>query len=643
MKLAAIFLCLPLLAQEAAKEPVPVASGSAPSRATLGTAQEPAKDPVPIPSPLPAENWLTGSFEAGYRWLPATNGSLPTYRSIVNLGEGLKLINADFTILPPSHRFFDRADVHASSWGGDPYNTLRVDVKKESVYRLNVDYRNIAYFNFLPSFATGWNSFDTRMRGLEVQLDLLPGRKIEPYLAYSRNAETGRGISVFVGDRNEYPIATFIGDRTNNIRAGVRIDLWRGHLTLEEGGTTFRDDQGAANAQSTPGDQLNLVSGQRLRLDSFTEGYGITGHSAYSKALLAVNPFSWMSVAGAFMFAQPSTGAAFNSLATGTLYSNALLQTIARQQDVLTAAARMPHSSGSLNVELRPFARLRIVNFWMTDRLHDASSALLNLTAPASDRTVVNYSQEEVNVFYDLTKRITLRGGYRYAWGDSQVRARLNPLPYESGSLRRQVGIGGVTYKVAKKIRVVADFEAAASDQAYFRTSLRNYQKARVRASFDVNPALRFSADFTLLNNNDPDPQIRYEFKTRNESVAAFWTPTGARHYNLLLDYSRSSVSSNITYLAPQDQSVLSSNYRENGHTGTALAGYRWLSLGGSFFKSSGSRPSQYYQPMARLAFPINKHVQWNAEWRWYGFSERYYGYENVSSHQLMMSIRFTR
>ena len=630
MKLALLFLCWPLLAHAAAKDA-----------------------PQDVQSPLPAEDWLSGSIELGYRWLPATNGSLPTYRSVVNLGEGPKLVNADFTILNSSKRFFDRADVHASSWGGDPYNTLRIGVQKESVYRLDVDYRNIAYFNFLPSYASpvpasggglDWNSFDTRMRGLDVQLDLLPGRKFEPYLGYSRHSESGRGVSVFVGDRNDYPIATTISDRTNNIRGGVRIDLGRvGHLTLEEGGTTFGDDQGARNAQPTTGDQLSLVSGQRLRLDGFTEGYAITGHSAYSRALLAANPFRWMSVSGTFMFAQPSTDTAFNSLATGTLYSNTLLATIARQQDILTASARMPHSSGSLNLELRPSERVRIVSFWMTDRLHDASSALLNLSIPATDRTTVNYSQEEVDVFFDLTKRILLRGGYRYEWGDSQVLARLSPLPYESGSLSRHVGIGGITYRVARKLRVVADFEASSSDQAYFRTSLRNYQKARVRASYDLTAALRLAADFTLLNNNDPDPQIRYEFRTRNESASVFWTPKSSQHYNLLLDYSRSSVSSNITYLAPQDQTSLFSNYRENGHTGTVLAGYRWVSLGGSFFKSSGSRPTQYYQPMARLVYPINKHLQWNAEWRWYGFSERYYGYENFTSHQFMTSIRFTR
>ena len=86
-------------------------------------------------------------------------------------------------------------------------------------------------------------------------------------------------------------------------------------------------------------------------------------------------------------------------------------------------------------MELRPWKRLRIVEYWNTDRYHNASSALLaeNLllggSAPltdqplATDRLNLNYSQEEVDVYYDLTSRLTLRGGYRYEWGDTDVGA----------------------------------------------------------------------------------------------------------------------------------------------------------------------------------------------------------------------------
>jgi hypothetical protein len=43
--------------------------------------------------------------------------------------------------------------VRAYNWGGDPYNTVHVNAVKRGTYDFNFDYRDIAYFKFLPSFA----------------------------------------------------------------------------------------------------------------------------------------------------------------------------------------------------------------------------------------------------------------------------------------------------------------------------------------------------------------------------------------------------------------------------------------------------------------------------------------------------------
>ena len=128
--LLAVLLSLPLAAQEQRKK------------------EEAAAPPSPV-----AERWATGTVDLGYRWTSDVGGSLPTYRSVVNLGEGPKLFQVDLNIQPPSKKLFDRLTLFANGWGGDPYNTTRVDASKQGAYRLTVDYRNIAYYNFLPSFA----------------------------------------------------------------------------------------------------------------------------------------------------------------------------------------------------------------------------------------------------------------------------------------------------------------------------------------------------------------------------------------------------------------------------------------------------------------------------------------------------------
>ncbi|MEO7144200.1 MAG: hypothetical protein ABI165_11950, partial [Bryobacteraceae bacterium] len=254
-----------------AQAAAPAAATSAAPAQTPAPAAAPKPGPVAAPAPVPvkaeekpaakteaaspaptADEWISGSVDVGYRWQTGVGGSMDTYRSIVNLGSGPKLLGADFTLLDPGKRVFDVMHVRAYSWGDDPYSTLHVDARKAKRYDFNADYRNIAYFNNLPSYADPLlgrgivldeQSFDTRRRFASVQLDLLPGNWFVPYLAYDRDSGAGSGVTTFVSDGNEFPAPNTLRDLTNLYRGGVRFERKHFHVTLEEGGTTFKNDQ----------------------------------------------------------------------------------------------------------------------------------------------------------------------------------------------------------------------------------------------------------------------------------------------------------------------------------------------------------------------------------------------------------------
>ena len=136
------------------------------------------------PSPVPAtEPEITGWVDVGYRWLSGVNGSMNTYRSIVNLGSGPKLFGADLTWIDPKHRLFDALHVRAEGWGGDPYGTFHLDIEKSKLYRFDASYRDLPYFNNLPSYADPLltrgiildeQSFDTRRHMGAYSLEFLP-------------------------------------------------------------------------------------------------------------------------------------------------------------------------------------------------------------------------------------------------------------------------------------------------------------------------------------------------------------------------------------------------------------------------------------------------------------------------------------
>jgi hypothetical protein len=647
----------------------------APATVPAPAAAPAAVTPTPPDQPATAavsDSPVSGSVELGYRFVAGPNGNQDAYRSTVNLGQGPRLIGLDFTVRPVK-LLFDRFEIQANSWGGDPYNTARLDVEKFGLYRLTADYRNTAYFNFLPSFADPTlnsgslltqSSFDTRIRTSDVQLDVLPGHWISPYLAWSRDSWFGSGTTVFTLFPNNYPVANSVSNSTNTFRGGVQLQLPLVHVVLEQGGTTFRDDQGASDNQPNTGDLKLPYFGQQLSLSSLNELYRVRGDSLYTKVLVASNPLSWLSVSGQFLYANPSLTTQYSSMANGTLFLPATFAFYNSGQDIASADARMPHSTGSLTAEARPLKRLRLVEYWSTDRLHNAASSLLTEqylatgsqflnTDPGADRLVLNHNEQQLEAFYDLLPNLTVRGGERYEWGDATVRASpLSDFPLESSSLSRNTGLAGATFRLKQTVRASADFEASSDGRAYFRTSLHSYWKLRTRAQWEFLPNWRLAGDFFELSNNNPDPLVNLHFVSRATSASLSWLPNGGRNVSVLLEYTRSNVNSNILYLDPGTLSTALSAYLENGNTATALIdlapkamhGFApRVSFGGSLFTSAGSRPTEYYQPTARLSVPLAKGVQWNSEWRWYSLSERVYAFEDFRSNQLMLSLRYTR
>src|SRR5206468_4138143 len=133
-------------------------------------------------------------------------------------------------------------------------------------------------------------------------------------------------------------------------------------------------------------------------------------------------------------------------------------------------------------------------------------------------------------------------------------------------------------------------------------------------------------------------------------SAGFFWNPNQAKRYSILGDYTYSTLKSNAIYFDPGTLTQLLSQYRDNAHTATLL----WdcsapgkhgphLTGGGSYFKRSGSRPTTYAQPLARVAMPVYEHASLFGEWRYYGLGEQYYMYEGFRTHVFMLGLRLVR
>lgn len=631
-----------------------------------------AKTESESPAP-PTEEWLTGSIDLGFRWVSGIGGSVPTYRTVVDQRQDFELLGLNFTLQDPKRRWFDRIDANAYGWGSEPYNSAHVDARKLGIYDFTFDYRNMAYFNALPSFANpsaplGFDqqSFDTRMRTLGTELDLRPGKNVVPYLAFDRNSQYGSGIDTWVLDAtNQFPVSALFRNSTENYRAGVRFEYSKYHVTLEQGGTTFKNDDQSTNSTQNYGDLTAPILGQSIFLNSLNEAYAIRGDAIYTRGLVTATPLSWLTLTGQFLFSQPRVDVHFTSDAAGNLLLLSDLLSFSGQTELATGAAKQPHVTSSAGAEIRPLRRLRIIESWMTDRFHDsalgilstiyfASPAVLAATTTNPETQIVDYNQNEVNAIYDLTNRVTLRAGYRHVWGNATVAGGVlsETGPFATGNLDRNVALAGATFRPWDRLRLHLDYEGASSDEVYFRTSLNDYQKGRARAQYQATSSLAFTANFFVLSNRNPAPQVNYDVLSRDNSLAVYWTPHNSKRFSLVGEYDRATMRSDINYLSLPFLNSAVSSYRDNAHIVSSsinmtLPAYSGLSpaltFGGSVFVSSGSRPTTYYQPLAGLSVPFTKHVAWKTEWRWYGLGEAFYMYEGFRAHTLTTGLHLTR
>ncbi len=636
-------LALPLRAQEAQekKEPVPEAAAA------------------PAAEIAPAETSWKLSLEAGYRWNQGVQGNFNIYRSVVNLGEGPRVTSLDLTYQGKPNGWLDQMNIRATGWGGDPYNWAHFDAVREKLYRLNIDYRNIAYFNNLPSFANpqltngifySQRAMDIHRRMAETELELRPGTRVIPYLAWSHNSGFGTGITDYIATQNEYPVSNSLRDKTDLFRGGVHIEMNRWHVTLEEGGTLFKDDQRVFTNDRNLGNRATPYFGQSLFVTNLNEAYGVRGSSLYSKALLTASPFSWLDVNAQFLFSEPKTDTNFNLAALGKFATAVPGVVVDVQNSIIAAQASQPHTTATAGFEMRPLNRVRILESFTTDRFHDASALLL---AGTVDRLEVNYNRQEFDVLVDLTGRVTVRGGHRYTWGDGRTAAPLLSATggFETGELRNNAALAGLNFRVTQKFTFNVDAEVQRGNRAWFRTSLLNYEKVRGRAQYQLTSFLNLGATFGVLQNEYPKGATNGNFNMDSHTffMSVLVTPKGGNRFRLFGEYGRSTFFSQLGYILPTDFTQQLSRYQDNGHAATALLDFvpvktakfsPRISVGGSLFTSNGSRPTNFYQPLARVIIPINKHLEWNADWRWYGMSEAFYQYEGFRGHQGLVGFR---
>jgi hypothetical protein len=617
---------------------------------------------TPTPKEEPkklVESPLRMETELGYRAIPLQKGDFATYRSLVNLGEGPRLLNGTVTYEGKTRLLLTGSGL------GDPFHTLRASAFREGMYEATVQSRSFLYYNFLPSFGnalldrgilTPQRAYDVNRGWIDTELKLRPGRAIIPYFAYTRDRGNGTGIVNWVANGNEYPLFNVMADHTNRYRGGVRVEKQRYHLSFEQGGTQYNENQLSSTRQRTFGTRLTPALGQALVLNEGEQLYSVNGNSLFTSAAASGSIGEWAQLTGQFLYVRPKLDTNLMQRGTGNFLVPGTATFLTTQMENLTGQASMPRSSGIYTVNLNPLRRFHILHSLWTDRYHTAGAlAISDLVAPArsstfQDRLEFTYNREQTEALVDVTSKVTLRGGHRYTWGTALLRGPLvTPTSAPNPEMKLHTVLAGAMIRNWKGLFLNADFERGNASRVYFRTSLNDFSKGSLRARYRLNNAWQLGWNTVILDNQSPETSL--DFRHQQNSVSLQWTPKSQRT-SILADYTRSTVRSTIPYLIPSTLGREISRYRDDANTASLmmdLQGPKWkagasrLTLGGAYVQTAGSRPSRFPQPEARVYIPMHAKVSMFADWRYWGYGQPLYRYEAFRAHQLTVGLRLSR
>lgn len=573
---------------------------------------------------LLAQEPFQADIDLRSRFVTGDRGAV--YRSVVNLGEGVRVFAGRL-----HYEGKDSVDASIQDWGGDPNSQATIRIRREQVYEVLLQYRTMAYFNNLPSYANplfaqgalaSQRSLDVRRRQVDLNIRWKPKARVSPFFGILRTNGDGQGVTPFVGSGDEFPVHTTFGDALTTVRGGIQVtgSVWS--ATLEQGRTGYTDRQQLDSAGNA-GNRADTVA-----LDRLLESYHASGSGLFTRALFQAQPYSTLGFTGHYVFSQPHLDVTHTLTAEGRFLDPATRRPFNSLVEQSVTGASQPHNSGSWSTEFRPHPKLRIGHNWLSDAFQifgaSPTAALLAVSGSARMRINLRYDQSESDISCDVGRSLMLRAGHRY------VRGRADPPPADpvftaspvDARINRHVALAGASWRLWKgRGRLSADFEGSPGGQTYFRTGLQNYRKLSMQGRFKVTNSI----NLTLLRKTLTNANIGIDFSNRQTAASLDWTPSKARRINLSGMYSYESLRTKSTFIDPTFFLAAISEYRDRGHHASGFAELRiardvLLHAGGAISSSGGTRPTRYYAPQARIVMPLAPRVHLIAEWRWYNY-----------------------
>jgi hypothetical protein len=633
-----------------------------------------AQGPVaPTPGnagPRRGDDWegynIVNSFETGYRFL-SLSGNQNKYRSDENFGSGVRLLNSFFSMHSKDGHgaLFDELVITTNGLGGDPYESVRVSAEKNRLYEYTFYWRKNDYFN--PGLTTDGGAsqhlLDTSYTLQDHDLTLFPKSPVKLLLGYSRNDQSGAGVSTvqlfnpggeFDATGNIFPIFSNVNIVQNDFRLGGETH-WHGFtFNVIRGWQGFKDD--------TPfqfsGPVLESPAGNPASLRSFLRSSPYHGTSPYWQVGL-FHESRWFNWNGRFTYTGGNRTFLSNEAAIGINQFGAL----ANQQIITGGDARRPVATGNFNITAPITSKLTITGSTSLYNVRtDGDSAYLQYdnATQSSDLLYFQYLgirtfQTNADALYQARSWLDLHAGYLFS--DRRIASTPqvvvegldSPIPFEQTN-QLHSGVFGFRARPIKGLILSFDGEIGRATRPFTPKSDADYNTISGSLRYNLKH-LRLTALAHTDYNLNSVSLSSYSSHGRTYSASASWLvgswlSLDAAYTKIHLD----TLGGIAFFEGPQFRPDQVSSYISNINSGTLslrvshkrvsfFAGYSHVQDTGdgrsavtetivgpslAAFQTAQTFPIRFLSPMARLSVRINERLLWNVGYQYYGYHESF-------------------
>jgi opacity protein-like surface antigen len=439
---------------------------------------------------------LYGKFLFGYRFVDTT-GTVERYKQDINLDDGLRLFSFNLQIMPNEtfKNLFDRIDLNMYNFGGDPYETFRINIQKSGKYKFQYDRRKSNYF-YADQYEVGGGhlynpftfNFDRTMDNMHFKLWL--HKYVDVYVDFNRYTKKGDSTVSLDINRIEFEFDKPIEENYKQIALGIDFHLKNFSFLFEERVMDYENTNSLFLPGATDGgpgarypSTLNyFFLDQPYDLKTYTHTFKATGR-AFDK--LFITAFAQISNQEMDLsYAEEADG--INFLGRFFTYDQGGSGNFERDINLF-----------DFDVTYLIFDNLAAVAAF---RFNDFSQEGFLTIDGEKENAMLKYNNKaaEGGLQYEFSSRMTLTAGYRY-----EVRELdgTETVTFEEKTTRNGL-FGNIRWDV-KTFKITADYQFGDYNDPYTLISPTSYHRLRFTAKARVDQ-FNFSGSY-LWNKSESE------------------------------------------------------------------------------------------------------------------------------------------